>query len=249
MELRLGSAIALALLAALSVPGAGAGSLRPDPGGRRIVTLGRSVEGRPITAVEIGDLDSRQRVLIVGCVHGNETAGIAIANRLARAAPPRELDLWIVSDVNPDGVAAGTRGNADRVDLNRNFPWHWRALNGLFYSGQHPLSEPESRIAYGLIRRLDPTVSIWFHQHLDLVDESGGSLAVERRFASLTGLRLARLAHEPGSAVGWTNHRDPSGTAFVVELPAGQLSVGAVARFAHAVVSVSANAGQNARER
>jgi succinylglutamate desuccinylase len=40
--------------------------------------LGRSWQGRPIQAVEVGD-PSRTRVLVVGCIHGNETAGIAVA--------------------------------------------------------------------------------------------------------------------------------------------------------------------------
>ena len=232
--------VALALLDTLMVPATGGAGTHLDPVGRRTVLLGRSVDGRPITAVETGDLDSTRRAFVVGCVHGNEPAGIAIANRLAKETPPRGVVLWIIPDLNPDGVAAGTRGNADHVDLNRNFPWRWRPLNGVFYSGPRPLSEPESRIAEHLIARLDPSVSIWFHQHLDVVDESGGSLAVERRFAELTGLRLARLAREPGSAVGWTNHDDPAGTAFVVELPAATLPARAVARFARAVVTVAA---------
>jgi protein MpaA len=189
--------------------------------------------------VETGDLDEHRRALVVGCIHGNESAGIAIAERLAHAAPPRGVALWIVPDLNPDGVAADTRGNADHVDLNRNFPWGWRPETGLFYSGAHPFSEPESRIAARLVARLHPEVSIWFHQHLDVVDESGGNVAVERRFARLTGMRLARLAREPGSAAGWTNHRDPSGTAFVVELPAGTLPTASVDRYARAVVAVS----------
>jgi hypothetical protein len=88
-------------------------------------------------------------------------------------------------------------------------------------------------------RRLRPTVSIWFHQHLDLVDESGGDATVEQQFARRSGLRLARLPREPGSVVGWTNHEVGSGTAFVVELPPGKLTEGAVARLARAVVSVS----------
>jgi hypothetical protein len=63
----------------------------------------------------------------------------------------------------------------------------------------------------------------------------GGSVAVERRYAALDGLRTARLAREPGSIVTWENHRFTRGTAFVVELPAGTLSRAAAARFAHAV--------------
>jgi len=205
--------------------------------GAREVLLGRSVEGRPIVAHEVGNPASSRRELVVGCIHGNEPAGIAVARRLERMTPTN-LDLWIVPVLNPDGVAAGTRGNAHGVDLNRNFPYHWQMLRKTFYSGSRPLSEPESRIAYRLIRRLRPRVSIWFHQHLDVVDESGGQVAVERRFAELVGLRLRRLAREPGSVVGWANHVLPRSTSFVVELPAGVLSKRAVVRFARAAVAV-----------
>jgi protein MpaA len=236
--LRFCAAIALVLMAAV---GAGMkGTARAaDPTGSRSFTLGHSVDGRPIAVIETGDPDSSNKVLVVGCIHGNESAGIAVAERLVRSAPPRELDLWVIPDLNPDGVAAGTRGNGRGVDLNRSFPWRWERLSGLFYSGPHPLSEPESRIAYRLISRIHPRISIWFHQHLDVVDESGGSLSVERRFAALTGMRLARLAREPGSVVGWENHTFRSGTAFVVELPAGALSGAAAARFARAIVTLS----------
>jgi murein peptide amidase A len=235
-------ALAAFAFALFAVPALAASAIavgRVDPSGRRTVTLGRSVDGTLITAVETGDFDESRRALVVGCIHGNETAGIAIAERLARAAPPSELDLWIIPDLNPDGAAVGRRGNGRGVDLNRNFPWRWRPLGGIFDSGPRPLSEPESRIAYHLIARVRPRVAVWFHQHLDVVDESGGRIRIERRFAMLAGLRLARLPREPGSAVGWENHDVPAGTAFVVELPAGSLSTPAVSRFARAVVAVS----------
>jgi protein MpaA len=237
MILRLAGAFAATVLLLLVVAAANAAAA--DPTGRRVVMLGRSVDGRPITAVETGDFDAARRTLVVGCIHGNEQAGIAIAERLAHGAPPRELDLWIVPVLNPDGVTADTRQNAHHVDLNRNFPWRWRPLGGIFYSGPRPLSEPESRIAYRLISRLRPQVAVWFHQHLDVVDESGGSVAVERLFARLTGLPLVRLTREPGSAVEWEDHRVPSGTAFVVELPAGALDDESVTRFARAILASS----------
>jgi protein MpaA len=229
---RRGSMAALALVPLLVIPARAHPAAAADPVARHSVILGRSVDGRKIRAFETGDLDAPRRALVVGCIHGNEPAGIAIANRLARGSPPRELDLWILPDLNPDGAAAGTRGNARGVDLNRNFPWRWRALGGVYYSGPHALSEPESRIAHHLITVLKPRVSVWFHQRLDVVDESGGSVTVERRFAELTELRLARLAREPGSAVGWENHRDPGSTAFVVELPAGSPTPEAAEQFA-----------------
>jgi protein MpaA len=209
-----------------------------DPVGLRRSIVGRTVDGRPITAVESGDFDSPERVLVVGCIHGNEPAGIAVTRRLIGGPATPELDLWIVPDLNPDGVAAGTRGNAHGVDLNRNFPWRWKPLGGLFYSGRRPLSEPESRSAYRLVRRVRPEVSIWFHQHLDVVDESGGAVAVERLFAALVGLPVRRLPRYPGSAVGWQNHAFPGTTSFVVELPAGPLTPAAARREALAVIEV-----------
>jgi protein MpaA len=211
----------------------------PDRLGRRVVLLGHSLEGRPITAVETGDFDEGNTALVVGCIHGSEQAGIAIAERLAGGALPRELDLWLVPDLNPDGAAAGTRGNANGVDLNRNFPWHWQHLGGVYYSGPRPLSEPESRIGYRLILRLRPLIAIWFHQHLDLVDESGGDLTIERHFAALVHLPLLRLQRYPGSVVSWQNATLAGTTAFVVELPAGALSSSNARRYAHAVLAVA----------
>ncbi|MGZ4356482.1 MAG: M14 family zinc carboxypeptidase, partial [Gaiellaceae bacterium] len=165
----------------------GTGEVRAAPrSGSRSGLIGRSWQGRPIRAVEVG-APGRPRVLVVGCVHGDEPAGIAVARALERVSP-RLLDLWIVPDLNPDGVAAGTRGNAHGVDLNRNFPYRWRPLTGVYASGPRSLSEREARIAHALILHLHPQVTIWFHQHLDLVWASGGDRHVEKAFARVSGL-------------------------------------------------------------
>jgi protein MpaA len=202
----------------------------------RVVVLGRSLDGRPIRAFEVGD-HTGTRVLVVGCIHGNECAGVAIARRLERTSP-RGVDLWIVPVLNPDGRAAGARGNARGVDLNRNFPWRWRRMRGFYESGPHPLSEPEARIAYRLILRLRPHVTIWFHQHLDLVWASGGDRSIERRFARLSGLPYHALPPLAGSAISWQNHALPGTTAFAAELPPGELSSSSAARYARAVVAI-----------
>jgi len=147
------------------------------------------------------------------------------------------FELGDPSSPRKDGYSAGTRQNAHGVDLNGKFPSAWRPLGGIYDSGPRALSKPENRFAYRLIVRVRPRTSIWFDQHERLVDESGGDLRVERRFSRLVGMPLRRLPREPGSAVGWENHRLPGATAFVVELPSGSLSTPAASRFARSVRS------------
>jgi protein MpaA len=215
------------------------GFVLAPPAQARSFVIGHSVQGRPITAIQLGNPNAPVRILVVGCVHGNEPAGIAIARRLAKLAPPPRVALWIVPVLNPDGVAAGTRQNGRGVDLNRNFPTGWSDLEGTYDSGSRPLSEPESRAVAALIRRVRPTISVWYHQHLRVVDESGGSVAIERRYARKVGLPLVRLTRYPGSVATWENTVLPPGsTAFVVELPAGRLTAAAVERHARAVLAL-----------
>jgi murein peptide amidase A len=214
---------------------------RPDQLVRKRVLVGRSVLGRPIIAVELGDPDERAS-LVVGVIHGDETAGRPIARALERGRLPRASVLWVIEDLNPDGVARHARQNAHRVDLNRNFPWRWRPLGrpgDQQYSGPRPLSEPESRAAHRLILRIHPGVTVWLHQPLGVTDQSGGDPRVERRFASLSGLPLRRLPRYPGSAASWQDRRLPGTTAFVVELPPGRVRSRGVTRYVRAIRRVA----------
>jgi protein MpaA len=210
-------------------------------GGALDLVLGRSREGRPILAVHIGD-DTGRTVLVFGAIHGNETAGIAIADAIINEPVTPGTDIWVVPDLNPDGAAHDTRQNADGVDLNRNFPYRWQPSGhrGDFsYPGPRPLSEPETRFARRLILLLHPATTIWFHQSLRVVDRSGGSRSVEARFSRLVSVPLRRLTRYPGSGPTWQNHRFPGTTSFVVELPAGTVGPRAVARFTRAIVTMA----------
>jgi protein MpaA len=223
-----------ALAAALPV-GAGAASA----GGMRTVVVGRSVHRRPIVAHVLGSASAKRRVLLVGCIHGDECAGRALLAALEHAPAPPGVQLWLLGSVNPDGEAAGTRQNAHGVDLNRNFPYQWRPGGGpTYYAGPRPSSEPETRVAMRLIARLRPAVTIWYHQHEDLVDMAGGDRGVARRYASLSGLRATCLPFLPGTATAWSNHNFAGTTSFVVELPGGPLSRGALARHVNAVRAI-----------
>jgi protein MpaA len=205
----------------------------------RIEVVGHSVQGRAIKALVIGPRDARRNVLVVGCVHGDEPAGIAVVRALReRGAAPARTALWLVRSFNPDGLRAHSRQNARGVDLNRQAPYRWRALpRGTFYSGPRPLSEPESRAAIRLVRRLRPAVSVWYHQAARIVVSDA---PVARRYARMVGLPHGRLPGDyPGAITGWQNHAQPQGTAFVVELAGGPLPPRGVRRHVRAVVAAA----------
>jgi carboxypeptidase D len=106
----------------------------------RLVKIGKSVQGRPIEALEIsntvkkGVQDGKPHVKLVAGIHGDETAGRIVSLGMAEwicenyKSDPRARDivdkthLWILPDMNPDGYTLRTRYNANGRDLNRDFP-------------------------------------------------------------------------------------------------------------------------------
>jgi protein MpaA len=217
--------------------------------GRRVV-IGRSVEGRPIVAWVYGPPTAARKVLLIGVIHGNEQAGLAITSVERRRRVPRGVELWIVPELNPDGVAADTRQNAHGVDLNRNFPYRWDYTSDPTYdSGPRPVSEPETRAAIRLVRRIHPAVTITYHQHMDLVDESGGDRGIARRYAQVAGMRATCLTFLPGEETAWSNHTFPGTTSFVVELPAGRLGSAALAAQVRAVHAIELGQRSGSPER
>ena len=187
------------------------------------------------------------KVLVVGSIHGNETAGRAVLARLRRSTPPPGVELWLVGSVNPDGARRGTRQNARGVDLNRNFGRRWAGGGRPFdtyYPGRRAFSEPETRAVRRLVRRIRPAVTVWYHQHLRLVNlSSGADPRVVRAYARRVGLPARPLPNYHGTATSWQNHAFPGTSAFVVELPAGPLGGASARRHARAVLAAAPTAG------
>ncbi|HYH60259.1 MAG TPA: DUF2817 domain-containing protein, partial [Solirubrobacterales bacterium] len=172
---------------------------------------------------------------------GNESEGHEIVRGL-RDEHPSRFAIWLVESVNPDGVAARTRGNAHGVDLNRNFPVDWRASEPASseYSGPAPFSEPESRAVKQLAQQIDPDIVVSYHQPWNQVlGGCNGADRIQRRYAELAGMEFAcRGGSLPGTATKWLN-RKPGRRAFVVELAAGELSGEKAARHTRAVMKIA----------
>ncbi|HEY3187890.1 MAG TPA: M14 family zinc carboxypeptidase [Solirubrobacteraceae bacterium] len=199
---------------------------------------GHSVQGRPIRLVERDGARSGPTVLVVGCIHGSEDAGIAVTKRLLRGPAPAAGRLLVIQDLNPDGRRLGVRVNARGVDLNRNFPSQWHPIGRRGdpqYAGPRPLSEPETRFARAVVRRYRPDVSVWFHQPQAVVRAWGPSIPVARRYARAARAPFRRIPWPLGTASNWQNHAYPSRASFVVELPAGPLGAASARRHARAI--------------
>jgi protein MpaA len=212
---------------------------------RARVAFGRSVEGRELRATRLGDRESERRILVVGSIHGDETEGHEIVRLLLRRdREPAGAELWVVKSVNPDGAQAGTRTNAARVDLNRNFPVGWSSAEppgSDYYGGPRPFSEPESRAVRRLARRVEPRITIWYHQPWGVVLlPCEGPARVEKRYARVAHhpTERCRGSDLPGTATRWERQHFP-GTHFVVELEAGELGGRDVRRHTRAALAVA----------
>jgi protein MpaA len=224
-------------------PQAGASSER--------LVVGRSVEKRPITAVQIGDPAGAHVALVIGVTHGDERAGLRIVRALKRGAAERPeslagTQLWVIDSVNPDGQRAHTRKNARGVDLNRNFPYRWQddvPHSSGYYPGPRPASEPETRAVIAFARRIRPDLSIWYHQPWGAVLACRGRPSVAAEYARLVRMPTScRGRGLRGTAISWETHAFPGSAAFVVELPPGGIRAGAAERHARAAFAVAQGA-------
>ena len=194
-----------------------------EPELREQRTFGTSVQGRPLVAYRYGTAGGVV-VLVVGVIHGDEDAGLLIVEALRALRPPSGVDLWIVPSINPDGTALQQRGNANLVDLNRNFPLSWAKMGtpGFWqYAGPSRASEPETQAMTKLVREIRPALGIWYHQDLNMISPGAGFEGrVRARYGALTGLPLVRITggKYTGVAATWQRNVGDNSMAFVVEL-------------------------------
>lgn len=185
--------------------------------------LGVSVQGREIEAFRYGTPGGTP-VMVIGVIHGDEEAGLLITEVLRTMIPPVGVDVWIIPTMNPDGTLAATRGNANQVDLNRNFPRDWapQGQPGYWqYAGPSAASEPETKAIIRFVRSVKPALGIWYHQDLNMISPSTGFEGrVRSRYAALTGLPLVRITggRYTGVAATWQRNAVAEGLGFVVEL-------------------------------
>jgi len=138
----------------------------------RLLTIGASVENRPLKVLRISNGRKNRNIWIDGGIHSREWISPAsvtyiindlVTNWSKLPAYIQNINWYIQPLVNPDGYEfthtsnrlwrknrSGT-GNCRGVDLNRNYGYRWGGLGTSpnpcsdIYCGPGPFSEPETR--------------------------------------------------------------------------------------------------------
>ncbi|KAH9691923.1 Carboxypeptidase SOL1 [Citrus sinensis] len=135
----------------------------------RIYSIGKSVSGFPLWVIEISDKpgveEPEPAFKFIGNVHGDEPVGrellILLANwicdnhvkdSLARLIV-ENMHLHILPSMNPDGYALKRRGNANNIDLNRDFPDQGALVANYPWDGTQDKSCAEDGLIWTNFRR------------------------------------------------------------------------------------------------
>lgn len=221
------------------------------------IEFGRSVQGVPLTFYRRQSGSDGARVLVIGCIHGDEFVGNRVVDILRDLPLEGNIDLWTVRTINPDGQQLSTRQNANGVDLNRNFPGNWQKIGkpgSWQYSGSDSASEPEVQGVVKLGELVKPQFVIWYHQdYFRIGPGTGHDGDVRAKYASLVGLPLLELdclcgysGDKPlleavfgGTGANWAkSFQGPKGVSMTVEF-GPTLSEEDAQRNAQAVVAVT----------
>ena len=180
--------------------------------------LGRSVDGRDITAYHYGS--GEKELLFVGGIHGGYSWNtVLVAYELMdylKANPdvvPSNIKVTVIPVLNPDGLkkVVGTaerftpanvsssqtvrvsgRFNANKVDLSRNFDCNWKAT-GVWQTqtvsgGSKAFSEPESLALKNYVEKNKPSAAVVWYSSAGGVYASSCNGGIMPETSTLTTL-------------------------------------------------------------
>lgn len=189
------------------------------------VILGKSVKGQDIKGFSFGIENSFNKTLIIGCLHGVEPQSKEVCdlyiNDFKDKTFPDDCFLLLIPCLNPDGLALKTRGNANSVDLNRNFPASsWKSVpvsgNTSYHPGIKPASEPETQVIVNLFNKYNFKKIIAVHTNHTIAFPNPPMINYDgeqsRELAAKISHATGLMAHSdvgyptPGSLGAWIGH-------------------------------------------
>ncbi|WP_419832440.1 DUF2817 domain-containing protein [Endozoicomonas atrinae] len=139
---------------------------------------GFSVCNRPVEATVTRQKGLDRFCYLIAGTHGDEPEGIYVLEQLIQqiSSDTINLPMVVIPVLNPDGLAAKTRVNANGVDLNRNLPasnWSHQKRGEKYSPGSHPNSEPENQFLVSLFDKYPPGFILSFHSWVPMLNSNG----------------------------------------------------------------------------
>lgn len=172
--------------------------------------LGKSVKGKDIKGYFFGNENCFNKTIIIGGIHGTEPQSSEICELYLKEVKdkpfPQDSFLVLIPCINPDGISLKTRGNANGVDLNRNFPssgWTHVSLanNNAYFPGIKPTSEPETKIIVDLLNKYNFKKIIAIHTNYTIQFPNPPMINYD-------GEHSRELAEKMSTATGLPPHAD-----------------------------------------
>lgn len=142
---------------------------------------------------------NNSNIFLIGRFHGDEPEGEYILEKLIDKLKNNNFNspynIYIIPCLNPSGKKLFTRGNANSVDLNRNYPTknfssdsvnpHTKNL-----SAGTPASEKETKSMIAWVEKYNPARILSIHSDLHLVDYDGPARPLAEKMSLDCGYKL-----------------------------------------------------------
>lgn len=141
--------------------------------------LGLPIHGYHFKSQALHNASVLPHILILGGVHGDEPEGVVAARGLLEVFRKKfqlHLNITLIPEFNPEGVLLKTRGNSNKVDLNRNLPtkdWSPVAATERYNPGPAALSEKENQALVHWLDNNSVALIISLHSWKPMLNTNG----------------------------------------------------------------------------
>ena len=193
------------------------------PESRGIIRLKHDLYGRTVLGAPLLYYPCKRecKLLVMAGIHGEEPETTFLLSRVLRAFADNFDSVAFILCANPDGMTLGTRGNANGVDLNRNFKTQnfstemvgSRSIleaprDTLLSPGAYAGSEPETQALVALIEKLKPASVLAMHAPMGCVDAPQKTPLVDGLMRAFNLHWVPDIGYKtPGSFGTWCGER------------------------------------------
>ncbi|MDD3594427.1 MAG: DUF2817 domain-containing protein [Candidatus Gastranaerophilales bacterium] len=188
----------------------------------------KSVNGKSIDLyLYESEKNNPLNILFVGVTHGEEPQGGFLISEfleeIRRNKPSFKNHLYFLPCLNPDGKAVNKRGNANDVDLNRNFRtenWIETVFEDGLISGTCPQSEPETCFLTQIIEDYNFDVILSIHAPFRVVNFDGPAKKIAEEISKITNYPVQEdLGYPTPGSFGTFCGKEKNIPVITLELP------------------------------